>query len=175
MPTSFNPSGQDWSVQTTGGTRKKTTPKTSAALNSMKRAGLISAEKKYGAGGNASAHSATTMSARKLEETEELKHKTVNKSLSKAIQQARMAKKMSQKDLATAINEKPQVIAEYENGKAIPNGQIIVKIERKLGCKLPRPGKKGGSGGAKQSTTGAGGQSAAAKKGLTRGGPPKRR
>mmetsp|Transcript_19739 Transcript_19739/g.24900 ORF Transcript_19739/g.24900 Transcript_19739/m.24900 type:complete len:116 (-) Transcript_19739:338-685(-) len=115
------------------------------------------------------------MSARKLEETEELKHKTVNKSLSKAIQQARMAKKMSQKDLATAINEKPQVIAEYENGKAIPNGQIIVKIERKLGCKLPRPGKKGGSGGAKQSTTGAGGQSAAAKKGLTRGGPPKRR
>lgn len=82
---------------------------------------------------------------------------------------------MTQKELATAINEKPQVIGEYENGKAIPNGQIIVKIERKLGCKLPRPGKKGGSGGAKKGASGSGGKSAAAKKGLTRGGPPKRR
>merc|ERR1712045_1087379 len=85
---------------------------------------------------------ASAMSARKLEESEELKHSTVDKSLSKAIMQARMAKKMTQKDLATAINEKPQVVAEYENGKAIPNGQIIVKIERKLACKLPRPNKK---------------------------------
>jgi putative transcription factor len=110
------------------------------------------------------------MSARKLEESDELKHKTVNKSLSKAIQQARMAKKMSQKELATLINEKPQVIAEYENGKAIPNGQIIVKIERKLGCKLPRAGKKGGA-----KKAGAGGQSTAASRGVTRGGPPKRR
>merc|ERR1712012_81645 len=82
------------------------------------------------------------MSARKLEKREELKHAKVDRSLSKAIMQARMAKKMTQKELATAINEKPQVVAEYENGKAIPNGQIIVKIERKLACKLPRPGKK---------------------------------
>lgn len=173
MPTSYNPSGQDWAPVTTGPVRKKTVPKTNAAISSMKRAGLMTAEKRYGSGGNASAHSATTMSARKLEESEDFKHQTVNKSLSKAIQQARMAKKMTQKDLATAINEKPQVIAEYENGKAIPNGQIIVKIERKLGCKLPRPGKKGGSGGAKKGgTTSA---AAAAKKGVTRGGPPKRR
>merc|ERR1712127_236118 len=81
------------------------------------------------------------MSARKLEMSEDLKHAKVDKSLSKAIQQARMAKKMTQKDLATKINEKPQVIGEYESGKAVPNGQIIVKIERALGCKLLRPGK----------------------------------
>jgi putative transcription factor len=117
------------------------------------------------------------MSARKLEESEDLKHATVNKSLSKAIQQARIAKKMTQKELATAINEKPQVIAEYENGKAIPNGQIIVKIERKLGCKLPRPGKKGGSGGAAKKKAGVSGMSnsAATRGGVVRGGPPKRR
>jgi len=125
---------------------------------------------RYGAGGNKSAHSNTTMSARKLEETDELKHDKVGKSLSKAIQQARMAKKMTQKDLATLINEKPQVIGEYENGKAIPNGQIISKIERKLGCKLPRPGKK--AAGPKSA---AGKAAAAAKSGTTRGGPPKRR
>jgi len=89
--------------------------------------------------------------------------------------QARTAKKMTQKELATAINEKPQVVAEYETGKAIPNPQIISKLERKLGTKLPRPGKSK----APPKTTGTGakkpGQSAAAAKGITRGGPPKRR
>merc|ERR1712003_42136 len=83
----------------------------------------------------------------------DLKIQKVDRNLSKAIQQARMAKKMTQKDLATKINEKPQVVGEYESGKAVPNGQIIVKIERALGCKLPRPSKKGGtSGGAKKSS-----------------------
>lgn len=44
--------------------------------------------------------------------------------LGKAIQQARTAKKMTQAKLAQAINEKPAVINQYENGKAIPNGQV---------------------------------------------------
>ena len=92
--------------------------------------------------------------------------------------QARTAKKISQKELATAINEKPQVVAEYESGKAIPNPQIISKLERQLGVKLPRPGKSkaataSGSGGAAapKGTSGVTGKAAA----LTRGGPPKRR
>ena len=34
------------------------------------------------------------------------------------------------------INEKPQVVNEYEQGKAIPNQQIIGKMERALGVKL---------------------------------------
>ena len=50
--------------------------------------------------------------------------------------QARTAKKMSQKDLGTKINEKPQVIQQYEGGKAVPNPQVISKIERALGVKL---------------------------------------
>merc|ERR1712137_19828 len=115
------------------------------------------------------------MSARKLEEAEEAgKIAKVDRSLSKAIQQARTAKKMTQKELATAINEKPQVIGEYESGKAIPNPQIISKLERKLGTKLPRPGK---SKLAKNTTTTAKkpGQSTAAARGITLGGPPKRR
>jgi len=126
---------------------------------------------RYGSGGNSSAHSATIMSARKLEEADDVgKIAKVDKSLSKAIMQARTAKKMTQKELATAINEKPQVLASYETGKAIPNPQIISKIERKLGCKLPRPGKskappKGGAGAGAKKTGG----------GTTRGGPPKRR
>ena len=113
------------------------------------------------------------MSAKKLEEADDVgKIARVDKSLSKAIMQARTAKKMTQKELATAINEKPQVVGEYESGKAIPNPQIISKLERKLGCKLPRPGKskappKAGAGGA--------GAKKPAGGGVTRGGPPKRR
>jgi len=34
------------------------------------------------------------------------------------------------------INEKPQVVNEYESGKAIPNQQIISKLERAVGVKL---------------------------------------
>lgn len=90
--------------------------------------------------------------------------------------QARTAKKMTQKELATAINEKPQVVGDYESGRAIPNPQIISKLERKLGVKLPRPGKskappKAG-GAAKGGTKSASSGKVAA---LTRGGPPKRR
>merc|ERR1712008_572092 len=42
----------------------------------------------------------------------------------------------SQKDLATKICEKPQIVTEYEQGKAIPNQQILAKMERALGMKL---------------------------------------
>lgn len=39
-------------------------------------------------------------------------------------------------NLLQLINEKPQIIQEYESGKAIPNQQIITKLERVLGAKL---------------------------------------
>lgn len=134
---------------------------------------------RHGGGGNASAHSATIMSAKKLEEATDVGTiAKVDKSLSKAIMQARTAKKLTQKELGTAINEKPQVVAEYESGKAIPNPQIISKLEKALGCKLPRPGKSKpppattATGTAAKAKTGA---TPAAKAGITRGGPPKRR
>ena len=56
--------------------------------------------------------------------------------MKKLIQQARMAKGMSQKDLATKINEKPQVIQQYEAGTAIPNGAIVQKLQKALGVTL---------------------------------------
>ena len=31
------------------------------------------------------------------------------------------------------INEKPQVVNEYESGRAIPNNQVMGKLERALG------------------------------------------
>lgn len=46
--------------------------------------------------------------------------------LGKAIQQARQKKGLTQAKLAQSINEKPQIVNQYENGKAIPNGQVCV-------------------------------------------------
>jgi putative transcription factor len=60
----------------------------------------------------------------------------VNVSVSRAISDARRAKEMTQKDLATKINEKPQIVNEYESGKAAPNQQVLAKMERVLGVKL---------------------------------------
>lgn len=57
----------------------------------------------------------------------------VSLSLSKHIQQARVAKGMDQKTLAQRINEKPQVIKDYECGKAIPSQQVLSKLRRVLG------------------------------------------
>lgn len=79
---------------------------------------------------------ATKNTAKLDRETEELKHETISLDVGKIIQQARQAKGMSQKDLATKINEKPQVITDYEAGRGIPNNVIIGKIERAIGVKL---------------------------------------
>lgn len=176
MPQNYNPgTGQDWSPVNVGrsNTGARKTPKSAHQVSMLKAAGVLTTEKRYGAGGNKSAHSGGIMSARKLEDADDVgKIAKVDRSLSKAIMQARTAKKITQKELATAINEKPQVVAEYESGKAVPNPQIISKLERKLGTKLPRPGKskapaKAGAAGAKTGANKAGA--------LTRGGPPKRR
>ena len=47
-----------------------------------------------------------------------------------------MEKEMSQKDLAQKVNEKPSVIQDYEASRAIPNPQILGKLERIVGVKL---------------------------------------
>lgn len=60
----------------------------------------------------------------------------VSPTVGKTIGQGRQAKGLTQKELGTRINEKPNVIAEYESGKAIPNAQILAKMERVLGVKL---------------------------------------
>ena len=57
-------------------------------------------------------------------------------SVGKAIQTARMEKELSQKDLAQKVNEKPSVIQDYESSRAIPNPQILGKLERVLAVKL---------------------------------------
>jgi putative transcription factor len=128
-------------------------------VNQQRRAGNVSAQLKMGKKNN----SALAMSDRvggeqnmcKLEtDNESLKHNKVNRELSKAIAAARQAKSLTQKQLATQLNVKSTMIQSYENGTAIPNPQFIVKIERKLGCKLPRSKKSSSSGSLAKKRTG---------------------
>merc|ERR1719367_1620731 len=111
----------------------------SVEVNAARRRGVqVDTEKKVGGGSNQIARSVVP-NAQKLDENHEpFRHETVSHDFKMALQQARLAKKMSQTVLATAVNEKGSVINEYESGKAIPNGAIIQKLNRALGVRLPR-------------------------------------
>ncbi|XP_028408333.1 endothelial differentiation-related factor 1-like [Dendronephthya gigantea] len=119
------------------------------AVQAARREGkTVDTSKKFSAGQNRQ-HSSAKDTAKLDRETEELHHERVSLDVGKIIQKGRMEKKMSQKDLATKINEKPSVINDYEAGRAIPNNQIMAKIERAIGLKLrgkdkgqPMGGKK---------------------------------
>lgn len=133
------PINQDWEPVVI---RKKApnaaAKKDEKAVNAARRTGgPIETIKKFNAGSNKAASSSTTLNTRKLDdETEVLAHERVSTDLKKNIMQARLDKKLTQAQLAQQINEKPQIIQEYESGKAIPNQQIIAKLERVLGVKL---------------------------------------
>jgi len=63
---------------------------------------------------------------------------TITVELKTAMQQARVAAKMSQKELAAKMCVPSNVIHAYENGSAIPNNAFIAKVEKMLNTKLPR-------------------------------------
>jgi len=125
--------------------RRTTGESKEAAMARAVRTGVAVSERKMDAATNKSAATGGAgTGARALEEDSE--HfggpATVAHSLSLAIQQARLAKKLTQKELATLIAEKPTVIGDYEAGRASPNPAILVKLDRALGVHLPRPAKK---------------------------------
>jgi putative transcription factor len=62
-------------------------------------------------------HAPTRNTAKLDRETEELKHKSIDNNVARVLQQGRQAKGLSQKDLATKINEKPQIVNDYEAGR----------------------------------------------------------
>ncbi|MFS7909436.1 putative transcription factor MBF1 family [Helianthus anomalus] len=110
------------------------------------------------AGSNKAVSTSTSLNTRKLdEETENLTHEKVPTELKKAIIQGRTEKKLTQAQLAQVpclpfptlirfmiitsepnsfyillqhINEKPQIIQEYESGKVIPNQQFLINMKK---------------------------------------------
>lgn len=80
-----------------------------------------------------------------LENSEDITIQTIPLSISQEISKARVAKGLTQKELAQRLNLQPAVITSYENGKAIPDNQMLQKIARELGTKfskIPKVSKK---------------------------------
>lgn len=57
---------------------------------------------------------------------------TISAEVGKAMQKARQDLNITQKDLGQKTNEKPQVIGDYESGRAIPSPQVLAKFEKIL-------------------------------------------
>ncbi|KAL4195461.1 hypothetical protein AMTRI_Chr05g73460 [Amborella trichopoda] len=130
---------QDWEPVTIHKTKQKASEvKDPKAVNAAMRAGAqVQSVKKFDAGSNKKGTNALPVNTRKLdEETEPAALERVKVEVRAQIQKARMDKKMSQAELAKLINERPQVVQEYESGKAIPNQMVLAKMERVLGVKL---------------------------------------
>lgn len=128
---------QDWNTVVIN--RSKAGPKRSATATDAARAKVDGADvetlRKFNAGGNK--QRAGPSNAAKIDaEGEDFHHKALDPKVKLRIQQARNAKQWTRADLAKAINEREGVIVEYENGKAIPNQQILAKMEKALGVKL---------------------------------------
>ncbi|THD19199.1 Endothelial differentiation factor 1 [Fasciola hepatica] len=112
------------------------TLKTNSSFSAAQRRGdPIETHKRWAAGQNKQ-RPIDKNTAKLDEETENFHNDMVDIDVGRIIMQTRQEKGITQKELATKINEKPQVIADYEQGRAIKNQVILSKIERALGVKL---------------------------------------
>jgi putative transcription factor len=132
---------QDWEPVVLRKQKPKSSElKSSKVVNNAMRTGVpIETVKKFDAGTNkkTSSTAGPAVYARKLDETTEpAAFERVGTEVRAAIQKARLAKKMSQAELAKQINERVQVVQEYESGKAVPNQAVLAKMERVLAVKL---------------------------------------
>ncbi|KIM32187.1 hypothetical protein M408DRAFT_326835 [Serendipita vermifera MAFF 305830] len=137
-------SNTDWDSKLVIGNRASTRRPVAIAstsqstLNGARRAGAVVATDKRTTGGVNKAHQGPDhQRIAKLDRDNEVAPPPkVNPSVGKAMQTARLALSMSQKDLAVKVNEKQSVLQDIENGRATANPQILAKIERQLGVKL---------------------------------------
>ena len=127
---------QEWEPVVLHKNRTKVQDRDRKAVNQALRTGAaVQTLKKAEAGSNKKA--APVVNAKKLDEAAEpAPLDRVSTGVKQLIQKARLEKKMSQAELAKQINERPQVVQEYENGKAVPSQAVLAKMERVLGVKL---------------------------------------
>jgi len=124
---------QDWEPSVI---KKRTPPnKQQQVKQALQKGQPVEVEKKFNAGKNQ--QKGGNLNAKRIEENEdEMEIKKVDASLSQRLQQARQTKGWTQKELAMRIQEKPQVVQQYEAGTATPQNAVIVKMEKALGVKL---------------------------------------
>jgi putative transcription factor len=87
---------------------------------------------------NPTTHQSTDINLQKLEKDEDYHIERVSSTLRQNIIQARLSAKLTQIQLAQKINEPVKTVQEYENGKAVPNNQVLQKMSRVLGVVLKK-------------------------------------
>lgn len=116
---------------------RATVARSNGAINAALRSGnVLSVDKKYGAGGNRAGDTEGQRLAKIDRDNEVAPPAKIDMSVGRAIQKGRQDKGLTQKELASKINEKPNVVNDYEAGRAVPNQQLLGKIERAVGVKL---------------------------------------
>jgi len=133
-------SNLDWDSKTVIGSKAKAPKVTRNAsdLNAARRTGQVVGTEKKIAGGSNQAHVGTDHQriAKLDRENEVAPPAKVAPSVGKAMSTARLELGLTQKEVAQKINEKPSILQDYESGRAIPNPQILGKLERVLKVKL---------------------------------------
>ncbi len=138
-------SNQDWDSVTIIGSRAKvggggpraTVAKSNSAINTARRSGnVVAVEKKYQTGNKQNVDTEGQRLAKVDRDNEVAPPAKLDMSVGKVISAARSEKKLTQKDLAVRVNEKANVINDYEMGRVVPNQQLLGKLERVLGVKL---------------------------------------
>lgn len=129
---------QDWTPVVLNQRVKNGALSRDSQVNVARRRGEnVESIKKFTAGQNKTGKQPVPNAAKLDEDTGDYHIERVSHTFAQALQQARMAKKWTQAQLAQQINEKASLINDYERGSAIPNGQIVARLNRALGVRLP--------------------------------------
>jgi len=81
-------------------------------------------------------HCAGNKEFHKLDSEEAEAPKILGLDAAKLIQTSRCALNLTQVQLAQKINEKANLVKDYETGKVVPNRAVLNKINRVLGIKI---------------------------------------
>ena len=123
----MDPNKQDWTNVSWNkiGAKEKGTTKQQNLANAKRRGHAITTKKKYNAGTNKG-------KTEQIRDDDEMKKSEgVSYILRQRIQKERLAAGFrTQKEFATRCNVKTEVIAKYENGRAVPSPQFLTKMER---------------------------------------------
>ncbi len=112
---------------------RKAAPSVNAAIQHGEE---VITEKKI-AGGTNKQHTLPVTKPSKLDaETEVFEHKHLSHEFKVTLMQNRVDKKLTQAQLASMINEKANVVADYESGKVVPNPETVQRLSKALGVKL---------------------------------------
>lgn len=127
---------QDWNtISWDKRGEKRSNETTKQQINRLQRSGssLVATTVKN-TGNKQSINVIDSSKLKKIEKEEDsFKIDKIPLSVSKKIAQLRCEKKITQKELAMKLSLDVKIIQEYENAKAVPNANIINKLEKILG------------------------------------------